>query len=460
MKLLLFLDDTFLDGRDGVVRRFLQPRPVAFPAGKRLGLSTIIHDEKRMCYRLWHGDLVGDGGDGRFRLFESDDGLHWRSSRKSMPAVSPKQNMYEQTWFYDRYEQNPEYRHKMTVWPYKENTYGGPGLIATSPDGVRWTNHPEFAWSPADGNGSDTSNHIFFNPFSREWCVICRRYHADRRLAMVTSKDLRNWTPGRIILQPDPLDPPLMQLYGSHTVLYEEEYFIGLAHCYHTPAKLMDYAGGGPRLQMFGFIEPQLIWSFDGQLWNRSDRTPFIRREEPGHMLYGCVYPRAMVPSPNGKELYIYSRCSYTNHGTFRTARLPPEIRKHHGHTALHVLRKDGFACLEPDGGRGEILTKSIIPTGADLAVNYLAPYGEVRVEVADERGRPLEGYTFDDCVPLSGDALEGRPRWKRRRSLAGLKGKSVRLRLRLVDARVFAVRLSCTLDHFVVKAGTQVSRP
>jgi hypothetical protein len=277
---------------------------------------------------------------------------------------------------------------------------------------------------------------------------------------MVTSKDLENWTPGRIILQPDPLDPPLMQFYGSYTVLYEEEYFIGLVQCYHVPARVTEHAGGGPRFQMFGFVEPQLIWSLDGQLWNRSDRSPFIRREEPGHMLGGCIYPRAVVPSPDGTELYIYSRCSYTDHGTFSTAPLPPDIRKHHGHTALHALRKDGFACLEPDGGQGEIVTKCIIPTGAGLTVNYQAPYGQVQVEVTDVSGKPMKGYALDDCVPLTGDALEGRPRWKRRRSLAALKGKPIRLRLRFVDARVFALRIPCILNYFNVGPETHVRRP
>jgi len=40
------------------------------------------------------------------------------------------------------------------------------------------------------------------------------------------------------------------------------------------------------------------------------------------------------------------------------------------------------------------------------MRLNVRAPHGRVRVQITDELGVPLTGYTFEDCAPFQGDKL------------------------------------------------------
>ncbi len=80
------------------------------------------------------------------------------------------------------------------------------------------------------------------------------------------------------------------------------------------------------------------------------------------------------------------------------------------------------------------------------LAVLAAAPpatsaAGDVRVEIQDASGKPLPGFTLDDCPPIFGDAIERTVTWKTGGDVGAFAGKSVRLRFALKDADLFAIR-------------------
>lgn len=76
---------------------------------------------------------------------------------------------------------------------------------------------------------------------------------------------------------------------------------------------------------------------------------------------------------------------------------------------------------------------------GSALSLNFAtSAIGTVRVELQDEEGRPLPGFTLDDCAPLFGDTIDRRVRWTGG-SLAALAGRPVRLRFAVSDAQVYA---------------------
>ena len=62
------------------------------------------------------------------------------------------------------------------------------------------------------------------------------------------------------------------------------------------------------------------------------------------------------------------------------------------------------------------------------------------------EEPSSLPGYRFEDCKPLRGDQIQGDVRWKRKRDLDGLIGRPIRLQVRLLDARLYSIRLDCGL--------------
>ena len=77
---------------------------------------------------------------------------------------------------------------------------------------------------------------------------------------------------------------------------------------------------------------------------------------------------------------------------------------------------------------------------------------GGVRVQVCDPGRRvgenpsrfatsPLEGYTFEDCEPFSGDDTAWTPTWKGGKTLSQLAGKALRLEVQLDSARLYAIR-------------------
>ena len=66
---------------------------------------------------------------------------------------------------------------------------------------------------------------------------------------------------------------------------------------------------------------------------------------------------------------------------------------------------------------------------------------GELRVEVLDERGQALPGYTAAECRPICSDSLRHRVRWKRHSSVELLRGRNVRLRFLLREGDLYSFR-------------------
>jgi hypothetical protein len=73
-------------------------------------------------------------------------------------------------------------------------------------------------------------------------------------------------------------------------------------------------------------------------------------------------------------------------------------------------------------------------------------------MELQDDAGRPLEGFALDDMTPLYGDRLDHPVAWAGGGDLAPLAGRPVRLRVRLNDADLFAIRFCRDTKHSSAK--------
>jgi hypothetical protein len=62
-----------------------------------------------------------------------------------------------------------------------------------------------------------------------------------------------------------------------------------------------------------------------------------------------------------------------------------------------------------------------------------------VFVELQDEAGKPIPGFSLGDCEELFGDTLERTVVWTSTAELRSLVGKSVRIRFVLRDADLFS---------------------
>jgi len=66
---------------------------------------------------------------------------------------------------------------------------------------------------------------------------------------------------------------------------------------------------------------------------------------------------------------------------------------------------------------------------------------GSPRVELQEAEGRPIPGYTLDDCHEIFGDSLERAVAWKGGEDVSALSGKPIRLRFVIKEADLYRFR-------------------
>lgn len=110
------------------------------------------------------------------------------------------------------------------------------------------------------------------------------------------------------------------------------------------------------------------------------------------------------------------------------------------------TIRKDGFVSVRAEAEQGELVTKPLIFAGDKLTVNYNAKLGEngsVRVEILDDKQRPIPGFTLKECDPLSKGTIDAMVTWNGGADVSSLAGKTVHLRLVLNKADLFSFRFT-----------------
>ena len=113
-----------------------------------------------------------------------------------------------------------------------------------------------------------------------------------------------------------------------------------------------------------------------------------------------------------GNRLHIYYRAMASRH-TLATE--SAKIREYEGKDmeskgggiCLATLRVDGFASLDAGYDGGQVPTKPFVFTGSTLKVNAKANFGQVLVEVLDEKGKVAPRFSKDDCQPMQADSIE-----------------------------------------------------
>jgi len=74
----------------------------------------------------------------------------------------------------------------------------------------------------------------------------------------------------------------------------------------------------------------------------------------------------------------------------------------------------DGFVSINAPLSGGELITKLIRFSGNTLSLNFAtSAAGSLQVELQDELGKPVPGYTLDDCDELFGDRIDRGVTWK-----------------------------------------------
>ncbi len=108
------------------------------------------------------------------------------------------------------------------------------------------------------------------------------------------------------------------------------------------------------------------------------------------------------------------------------------------------VLPRHRLASANASAAGGEFTTRPVTFDGDRLLLNYgTSAAGSLQVELQDESGKPLPGFTLADMPAMYGDELAAVATWKSGSDLSKLKGQPVRLRVVLRDADLFALRFA-----------------
>ncbi|HEY6170507.1 MAG TPA: hypothetical protein VI454_20910 [Verrucomicrobiae bacterium] len=472
----LFVDDLLIERLAGKAELRLhhpEPREIALThdapwEGSGSGYHSVFQDGKlyRMYYKAWHLDV----SKGRVKtdshpLFccyaESDDGIHWRKPQLGLHefAGSKANNIviasgklgglnvdagHPAVFKDENPDASADARYKAFVRSSNPN-----GLLPfKSPDGTHWspmTTEPLLVKLGA----FDSQNLAFWDAARGEYRAYWRIFtgvgegKSIRAIRTATSKDFLKWNPHADVKY---VDSPAEHLYTNQVKPYHRapNLLIGFPTRYVErgwsdsmralpEAEHREWRAAANERYGTAITEGLLMASRDGvtfKRWNEAFLRPGIERE--GTWNYGHQYigwhvvetKSALEGAPN--ELSLYASESYWTGDSSAVRR--------------YTLRLDGFVSVNAPMGGGELVTKPVKFSGANLLLNFAtSAAGGVQVELQDEAGHARPGFVLDDCPPIFGDAIERRVTWKGGGDVSRLAGKPVRLRFVLNDADLYA---------------------
>ena len=416
------------------------------------------YDDKEGIYKMWYlagaGMLHKQSNQTFYTCYaESKDGKTWT---KPALDIVPGTNIVDtcrrdaaSIWL-DRNETDPAKRWKMCcvqAFPRENGQKSWQLVLKYSADGRRW-NLPV---AQSGEIGARTT--VFYNPFTRKWALSIRGASpiAPRSRFYVEHDDIEqlvslphrvNWNYGekniRFWFGPDDKEqrhekyPETDPAIYNFDVIPYESIMLGLYAAWSGPDDSVCKQLG---IQKRNVIE--LGYSRDGFHFARPVHTPFMNvNETEGAWNWGNMQSVVGVPLIVGDSLYFYSSGRQRNDIMWDS----------HTSTGLATLRRDGFVSMQATKQEGYLTTEKVTFDGRYLFVNadVHAKGGKLLVEILDENGQPMEGYTKADCIAMQrADKTLQRITWKGHSDVSPLAGKSVRFKFYLTQGDLYAFWVS-----------------
>lgn len=424
----------------GTVLRFDKPWE-----GRFSGYVTVVRDGDK--FRAYYRGVPISGKDGNDRevtcLAESPDGIRWSkpelkqhringSLRNNVVIAQETPASHNFSPFLDTNPATPpELRYK-AICGTRET-----GLLAyASPDGLHWRKMQD---APVITKGGfDSQNVAFWSESERRYVCYFRTMSkvgktAYRSVSRAVSEDFLHWS------EPEEMtfgDTPPEQLYTQQTSPYFRAPHIALAiGARFMPGRQVVTDAEAKRLN----VDPQyyrdcsdvvLLSTRGGTVYDRTFLESFIR---PGIGLDNWVsrsnYPALNVVQTGLDELSMYVNEAYAQEGA---------------HLKRYTLRLDGFASLHAPYAGGNMVTKVFTFDGKELEINFsTSAAGEIRIELLDAEGTPIPGFTRNEAEAVIGNETGRTVRWKGSADVSALAGKSVRMRVYMKDADLYAFKFN-----------------
>ncbi len=427
------------------------------------GYTTVLHDGEKfqMWYPPWSGATA---------YAESVDRIHWikpnlgifdfrlekvlklgfQGSGERIDFEGTVNNILGYfgdgfTCFIDSHETDAQHRYKAA--------YGHPrkfmACLAHSPDGLHWTSYNQ--GEPVTSRAADTFNHLLWDDLVGQYRLYTRTDFGD--------DDAREIRGNRAMLNPDIKTDPSnwttvhswrfdregpdefrrRQIYALADWIYEGVHF-GLLWVLEWPVAppvrgdQIDHYRRHERDVMNVYITPSRDGDNLDLRWVYAQK-PLIPRGSDGSFDKDMVMVSSNIVTWKDRH-WIYYVGSRERH--YREPR--------RNSIGVATLPLDRFVLLEPwrKEQRGWLITKPFQLQGTRLEVNVDASQGEIFIEVLDEFGRPIPGFTEGQAQILRAvDGLRLRPTWENHDRLAVLCGQTVRLKFGLTKAKLYAFQVN-----------------
>ena len=450
----LFIDNRFIAASENVELRLNQAQKLGLlldEQGNRVHghTSRVIEDQGKI--RLYVGA-------DRVAIYESDDGLHFTNTGKTISGGGFT------TVFLDEHDPDPARRYK-AFWlnfdhPFDRAVHGVYG--GYSADGLNFTPVgqllPYFADNPLVVLWDDRiSKYVIYTR------ALEPKSENQRRIARIETDDpLKPWpyTPAEtdgiflepcnapVVLMADEEDDPWSDIYYNAASIYpwaQDVYLMFTAQFRHFGPNRQPFIR--PRVpgqwEDFGLLEVQMAVSRDGIAWQRPSREPYFPTglADEWDRWYAVMAPGI---ARRGNYLYQYYNSSGRTHDSVvlrpEYDNAPAEL----GGIGIVRQRLDGFVSADTDHHGGWLDTPPLTFTGNRLRLNIdTGSMGTAFVELRDADNKPFPGYTLEDCEEVGGNFIDQAVHWKGNTDLTALCGQVVRLHFKLTRAKLYAFQFT-----------------
>ena len=404
------------------------------------GYATVIHEDGR--YRMWYNILSQ-------AYAESEDGLQWNKPNLGLVEYegSVENNIvslemgHGLSVFKDPHETDPEHRYKMA--------YTGKRVRAAlgySEDGLHWKKYND--GNGVTGRAADTYNQLLWDEDANVYRLYTRTDYKNKLGAEIevrgnrgmvnpdVKSDPTNWTTIRNWLfdREGTEEYRRRQIYAMTDWIYEGIHF-ALMNVYEWPQDLSGGDFDSHKRHERDTINFYIATSRDGDSWNLDWvylGKPVIPRGPDGSFDKDMLFSFSSILTI-GDQHWLY----YTGYGE-RHSMSPrdPGI-------GLARMPLDRFVCLQAKDEPGVMITRPFELAGDQLLVNVEAPEGDISVEILNREGEPIPGFTREDAPPFQGvDELRLSVSWQEKKDLGSLKGRVIRLKFYLREARLYAFQI------------------
>ena len=275
------------------------------------------------------------------------------------------------------------------------------------------------------------------------WTVPVLTLAPDARDDDLTSEHL---AAARDVLLHDHPDDHRSEFYSMVVHRYGD-IFLGFLWVFDVAFECHRIGGGNQH----GPLHVQLVASRDLVNWTRiGDREPILDRGQPGSFDAGMIFYHSL-PVTVGDEWWIYYAGFDSCHtpGPYVEASLQAkrlrevaEGRRQLPAIGLAKIRRGGFVSLDAGDQVGTLLTRPVVAGGSRLEINArILTGGEIRVEVQDESGVPLPGFSANACTPVTGDGVALPVHWGDRVGDGAWPDRILRLVVHVTNAELFGFR-------------------